>query len=52
MTMKQVILSAVILGCVAGAVVWYLERFQERRWQDYLQHWAEFRQYEEGHGGN
>jgi hypothetical protein len=51
-TLRQVVLAAVILGCVAGAVVWYLERFQERRWEGYLQNWAKFRQWEAEHGGD
>lgn len=54
MTLRQVLLAAVVLGCVAGAVVWYLERFEANRLHDsfskYLQKYEEFRRWEAQHG--
>lgn len=54
-TLAQVIVAAVILGAVAGGVVWYLERFQMAKlhteMSGYLDKWEQFRQWESGHHG-
>jgi len=49
MNYRQTILCAVILGVVAAAVVWYLERFEVEKMHNqvsqYLSHQADFKKY-------
>lgn len=49
MTVRQVVLAAAVLGLVAGAVVWYLERFELNRLhgevRDYLGNYDAFRDF-------
>ena len=52
-TWKQTIAAAVVMGLVAAAVVWYLERFQVGRLHDevndYLRRYDRFKLWEAEH---
>ncbi len=56
MTMRQVVIAAVILGAVAGYVVWWLRRFEvedmHHRFSEYLGKYDEFRKWEAQNGGD
>ncbi len=52
---RQVVVLAVVMGCVAAAVVWWLERFEVARlhehFRQYLSKVDAFNQWEAEHGG-
>lgn len=55
MTWKQTVAVAVIIGCVAAGIVWFLERFEVERLHgevgSYLEKMDRFRAWEAEHGG-
>lgn len=54
MSWPKAVAVAIMLGLVAGAVVWYLERFEVARLHTeisgYLSRYDEFRNWEASHG--
>ncbi len=53
---KQTVAAAIVMGLVAAAVVWYLERFQSIKLHeevnDYLRRYDRFKLWEAEHSGD